>query len=158
MRNKSKILFIVLSVLLCFSVAVNIHQVTQKYFSQLNTLHGTYATPVDAAIPEKYLTFYDDGKYVSYEQNNLLDVGTYIQEQEVYTLRSGGENGTEYIFITDKACYCISGESEISIYEKISDIPLEINVEIPDFTGGDANWKHQNTNRKIYYWYYIVKR
>lgn len=108
----------------------------QRYIQSLTSdyIIGTYCTGDGTNESDEYFTFMLDNTYCQYQQFNVLERGSYEKERSrLYTLHNKeNKEQTTQILCMGKNVYCFHKDGSITVYTKISNTPLSINVDIPD--------------------------
>ena len=97
---------------------------------------GTYCTGEQVSASAEYYVFEQDGGYCRYRQNQMLERGSYVQtREEIYTLTCETAEPRELqVICREGRIYRCGLDGAIAVYDRISDVPVYLNVE-PDASG-----------------------
>ena len=105
------------------------------FFPEVVTIHGTYSSNKEGLSDCQYIIFNQDGTCCRYKQFESIEYGQYqIKKMEnIICIQSffNIEHSIEYnMYISNnpKKLYLIQGSEDFISFEKISSVPIYINV------------------------------
>jgi len=123
--RKYKLIIVVLLVILAFSVIFNIYFICGNKNDD-SSIIGTYMYGDEKN--GEYLVFQDNERYILYKQFDIISEGSYSSEDNLYELKENDVSKNKAI-ICDDTIYYINNDGNVKAYQRISEVPMLINIK-----------------------------